>query len=117
MKSKKAAVIISAASFGLFSLSCPAFAANPATPDASALSSLAGADVPSVQLDKLRGGNFVVSSNNIGMDSNNSANYSQTGNITNNQSVNNNTGITTVFQNTGNNTLMQSNTMVNISVH
>jgi hypothetical protein len=111
------AIITLAASCALVSTSRPAIAASPSDQADAALSSLAGSAVPIAQLDKLRGGNLVVSSANVGIDAGNSANNSPTGNIINNQAINNNTGITTIFQNTGNNALFQSSTTVNISVH
>jgi hypothetical protein len=103
---------------GLLLNSYPARAASPNNPPDATLSSIAGTAVSDSQLSTLRGGALtVVASGNIGTDSNNSANYSQTGNIQNNQAINNNTGITTIFQNTGNNSLFQSSTTVNITVH
>jgi hypothetical protein len=104
-----------AASCAIFSASHPAYAADPGPQASTALSGLAGSAIPTAQLGKLRGGTFVVSSTNFGIDSGNSANNSQTGTILNNNSING-TGITTVLQNTGNNTLMQSSTTINIAV-
>jgi hypothetical protein len=112
-----AAMISVAVSCALFSASRPAFAAGSNDPSEAALSSLAGSAVSTAQLRSMRGGSLVVSSGNIGTDTDNSANFSPTGKITDNQSINNNAGITTVFQNTGNNTLFQSSTTVNISLY
>jgi len=112
----KAAAYILAAAGVLCSTASPVFASG--TDDSSAmLSSLGSTQVSSDQLAKLRGGEFHVSSINIGNDSNNTANNSPTGSISNSQSVGNNTGFTTVLQNTGNNALLQSSTTVNIVVH
>ena len=112
-----AAIIALAASCALLSTSHPAIAAGSSDQADAALGSLAGLAIPAAQLDTLRGGNLVVSSANVGIDTGNSANNSPTGNIIDNQAINNNTGITTIFQNTGNNALFQSSTTVNISVH
>jgi hypothetical protein len=112
-----AAIISVAASCALFSASRPAFAAGSSDPTDAALSSLAGTAVPTTQLRTMRGGNLVVASGNVGIDTGNSANDSSTGKIIDNQSINNNAGITTIFQNTGNNALIQSSTTVNISVN
>jgi len=112
-----AAIVSVAVSCALFSASRPAFAAGSSDPTDAALSSLAGTAVPTTQLRTMRGGALIVSSTNVGTDSNNNANNSPTGKIVDTQSINNNTGITTIFQNTGNNTLFQSSTTVNISVY
>jgi hypothetical protein len=112
-----AAIITLAVSCTLLSVSHPAIAAGSSDQANETLNSLAGSAVPTTQLSTLRGGNFVVSSANVGIDTGNSANNSPTGSIADNQSIDNNTGITTIFQNTGNNALFQSSTTVNISVH
>jgi hypothetical protein len=112
-----AAIITFSVSCGLLSMSQQAMAADPGEQTNAVLSSLSGSAVPASQLNKLRGGNFIVSSGNVGFDAGNNANNSPTGNIIDNQAINNNTGITTVFQNTGNNALFQSSTTVNITVH
>ena len=117
MKIMTAAIISIAVSCASFSASHPAFAAGSDSQTDAALSGLAGAAVSTAQLRAMRGGDFVVSSVNIGADAGNSANNSPTGKIVNEQSINNNTGITTIFQNTGNNALFQSSTTVNISVY
>lgn len=117
MNRMKAAIILIAISCAPFPASRPAFAAGSSDQTSATLNSLAGAAVPTAQLRTMRGGDFVVSSTNIGADTGNSANNSPTGIIVDNQAINNNTGITTVFQNTGNNALLQSSTTVNISVY
>ena len=105
-----------ASSYALLSASEPAFASGSGPQGDATIIGLSGMAVSNTQLEKLRGGNFAVSSINIGTDTGNSANNTTTGSISNTQSVNNNTGITTIFQNTGNNTLFQSSTTVNISL-
>ncbi|GLR67758.1 hypothetical protein GCM10010909_24390 [Acidocella aquatica] len=111
-----AAIFTVAASCALFSASQPAFASGSGGQGDAAIGGLAGMAVSNAQLEKLRGGSFVVSSTNVGIDTGNSANNTTTGNIANTQSINNNTGITTIFENTGNNSLFQSSTTVNISL-
>jgi hypothetical protein len=112
-----AAIVTFSISCALFSVSYPAIAAGSSDEANAALTSLADSAIPTAQLSTLRGGNLVVSSANVGIDTGNNANNSPTGNILDNQSINSNTGITTIFQNTGNNALFQSSTTVNISVH
>lgn len=112
---KAAAFILTAAGI-LCSTASFALASGTEGSDAI-LSSLGNTQVASTQLAKLRGGTELVSSINIGTDSNNIANNSPTGTISNSQSVNNNTGLTTILQNTGNNALLQSSMTVNITVH
>lgn len=116
MNIMSAAILSVAVSCALFSASSPALASGSGPQENAAISSLSGMAVPNTQLEKLRGGSFVVSSANIGVDTGNNANNTNTGSISNTQSVNNNTGITTIFQNTGNNSLFQSSTTVNISL-
>ncbi len=111
-----AALFMVASSYALLSASEPAFASGSGPQGDATIIGLSGMAVSNTQLEKLRGGNFAVSSINIGTDTGNSANNTTTGSISNTQSVNNNTGITTIFQNTGNNTLFQSSTTVNISL-
>ncbi len=108
-----AAMVTITVGCAVFSASRPAFASGSASP---AIGGLAGLAVSNAQLGALRGGSFVVSSMNSGVDTGNSANGATTGSIANAQSINNNTGITTIFQNTGNNSLFQSSTTVNISI-
>lgn len=81
------------------------------------IAALGTSAVPSSQLAKMRGGAGGVAAINLGTDTNNSADNSVTGSITNLQSVNGNTGLTTVLQNTGNNSLLQSSMTVNITVY
>ncbi|WP_297368649.1 hypothetical protein [Acidocella sp.] len=107
---------IAAVSLAAVLVAGPVRAAGAGDTSNDPLASLGGSAVNAAQLSAMRGGTFVASSVNIGIDTGNSANNSVTGGISNNQSVNNNTGLTTVLQNTGNNALLQSSMTINIAV-
>jgi len=111
-----ATMITVAVSCALFVGPHKAAAASPADPASAIVGSLGDSAISTKQLSTMRGGALVISSQNIGTDSGNSANNTVTGSIIDNHSINGNTGITTIFQNTGNNTLFQASTTVNISI-
>jgi len=119
MDTRNTKIVAFVACFIVLPISHSAFAASYETQQNSALSSLAGAAVPTAQLGAVRArGDVIVSAVNNGTVSGNTiAGNTTTGTITDIQSINNNSGITTIFQNTGNNSLFQNSTSVYISLH
>ena len=80
------------------------------------LSALAGTAVPTEELGVNSARGLPDTLNQAVLDSN-SVTGSVTGNITNTNAINTNSGLTTVLQNTGNNVLMQTSTIVNVTIH